>query len=56
MRKIVVKWVTTENDTLYDQEMRIIYSDHERFIAGSRFDFGFLQIANREGYIIEIYP
>ncbi len=56
MKKIVVKWYATENDPIYHQEMRVIYSDHERFIAGSRFDFGFLQIASREGYVIEIYP
>lgn len=31
-------------------------SDHPRFIKGARFDWGFVQIALREGYTVEIVP
>lgn len=57
MKKIIVKWSTPKRDsTGYSKEMRVVYSNHTRFIVGSRFDFGFLQIASGEGYIIEILP
>ena len=49
-------WVLTQNDPMYQKEMRVGYSDHERFTKGTRFDFGFLSIASGEGYIIEILP
>jgi len=45
MKKITVVWVKPENDKTYDKEMRVVYSDHERFTKGTRFDFGFLSIA-----------
>lgn len=54
MKKIIVKW--TYGDMPYGQEMRVVYSNHERFVVDSRFDFGFLEIASREGFIIEILP
>lgn len=54
MKKIIVKW--TPEKPIYTKAMHIIYSDHERFISGSRFDFGFLKIASEEGFIIEILP
>lgn len=56
MKKITVMWVDTVNDKMYAQEMRVVYSDHERFTKGTRFDFGFLSIASKEGFIIEILP
>lgn len=56
MKKIVVKWFATQNDKMYAKEMRVVYSNHERFVTGSRFDFGFLSIASNEGYIIEVLP
>ena len=56
MNKITAKWVETKNDDFYPKEMRVVYSTHERFVVGSRFDFGFLQIASEEGYVIEILP
>ncbi len=56
MKKIIVKWVDTKNDQTYSKEMRVVYSNHERFTVNTRFDFGFLQIASNEGYIIEILP
>jgi len=55
MKKIIVKWVKVEND-IYDKEMRVVYSDHDRFVVDCRFDFGFLKIASNEGYVIEILP
>jgi len=56
MKKITVIWVKTQDDKMYDKEMRVVYSDHERFTKGTRFDFGFLSIASGEGYVIEILP
>ena len=48
-------WVES-NEQAYDQVMRVVYSDHPRFKKGTRFDYGFLGIASREGYIIEVLP
>ena len=56
MKKITVMWVETQNDKMYDREMIVVYSNHERFTKGIRFDFGLLQIASKEGYIIEVLP
>ena len=56
MKKIIVIWVETPNDKMYDREMRVVYSNHKRFTKGTRFDFGFLDIASKEGYIIEVLP
>jgi hypothetical protein len=56
MKKITVMWVKTQDEKMYDKEMRVVYSDHKRFTKGTRFDFGFLSIASDEGYVIEILP
>lgn len=60
MKKITAKWFDVKNKDikklLYDTEMIVTKSNHPRFVKGSRFDFGFLQIASKEGYIIEIKP
>lgn len=53
---IVVKWFKCEPANFYDQEMRVMSSNHPRFIAGSRFDFGFMTIAGKEGYFITVIP
>lgn len=53
MNTIVVQWVPEEN---YDKAMRVIASDHPRFIVGSRFDYGFMDIATGEGYTIVSLP
>jgi hypothetical protein len=29
---------------------------HPRFVVGSRFDYGFMQIANEEGYEVTVAP
>jgi hypothetical protein len=54
MKTIVVKWVPDDGE--YGKEMRVIESDHLRFIKGSRFDFGFFKIATDEGYAIISLP
>jgi len=54
VKTIVVKWV--HDDGQYGKEMLVIESDHLRFIKGSRFDFGFFQIATDEGYTIISLP
>lgn len=33
----------------------VLASTHPRFKAGARFDFGFLEVALREGYDVEIF-
>ena len=55
MKNIIVKWFP-EKKFCYGKEMRVIESDHERFIEGSRFDFGFFSIATDEGYTIISLP
>lgn len=55
MKTIIVRWVT-EEDYGYGKAMRVIESDHERFTKGSRFDFGFMDIATGEGYTIISLP
>lgn len=54
MKTIVVKWV--EDNGQYGKEMRVIESDHERFSQGTRFDYGFFNIATEEGYTIISLP
>jgi len=55
MKIIIVQWVT-EEEWGYGKAMRVIISDHKRFIPGSRFDFGFFNIATDEGYTIISLP
>lgn len=52
---IVVEWVA-ESQYGYCQAMRVIHSSHPRFTVGSRFNFGFFEIATREGYAIMSIP
>lgn len=55
MKTIIVKWV--EEDTFgYGSAMRVIISDHPRFIVDSRFDYGFFSVATKEGYTIISIP
>lgn len=66
MNKIVVKWRYEENKrfdsngnvhhSFNEKTMRVLKSNHPRFSDGTRFDFGFLEIASGEGYVIEILP
>jgi len=55
MKTIVVKWVE-ESKFGYGKAMRVIESNHERFVPGSRFDFGFFRIATDEDYTIISLP
>ncbi len=55
MKKITVKWVE-EKTFGYGKAMRVIESDHERFSVGTRFDYGFFNIATDEGYTIISLP
>jgi len=55
MKFITVKWVK-EKGLGYDKAMRVIESSHPRFTVGTRFDFGFFNIATDEGYIITSVP
>jgi hypothetical protein len=54
MKTIVVQWVP-ENSP-YNKAMRVIVSDHPRFIVGYRFDFGFMSIVTDEGYTVVSIP
>jgi len=54
MKTIIVKWIPEEG--LYGKAMIVIYSDHWRFVKGTRFDFGFFTIATNEGYTIISLP
>lgn len=46
-------WVV-EREFGYGKAMRVVASDHPRFVVGSRFDYGFLDIAVTEGYRVQI--
>lgn len=54
MKTIVVKWIPEFSQ--HEKAMRVIESDHERFVVGSRFDYGFFNIATDEGYTIVSIP
>ena len=54
MKYLVVQW--QPEDSHYNMAMRVIAANHPRFVAGSRFDFGFLNIASCEGYTITVLP
>ena len=55
MKTIVVRWVE-ESTFGYGTAMRVVASDHQRFMVGTRFDFGFFNVATREGYTIVSLP
>lgn len=55
MKHIKVIWVK-EDCFGYGMAMRVVESNHERFTPGSRFDYGFFNIATREGYTIVSVP
>jgi hypothetical protein len=54
-KHIVVQWVK-ETKYGYGMAMLVIKSTHERFSVGTRFDYGFFNIATREGYTITSFP
>jgi len=51
---IIVQWI--KDDGTYGREMRVLSSDHDRFTVGSRFDYGFFNIATSEGFTIISLP
>ena len=55
MKFITVQWIE-ENEYGYGKAMCVIASSHPRFTVGTRFDFGFFQIANDAGYVITSIP
>ena len=55
MKTIVIKWIK-EEEFGYGKAMRVIESDHPRFVPGYRFDYGFFCIATDEGYTIISLP
>jgi len=55
MKTIIVKWISEEKFG-YNMAMQVIESDHKRFSKGTRFDFGFFNIATIEGYTIISLP
>ena len=55
MKTIVVQWVP-EKEFGYGKAMRVIVSDHPRFVVGYRFDFGFMDIVTDEGYTVVSIP
>jgi len=54
MKYIVVQWLKEKSP--YKKCMRVIKSNHPRFSDGTRFDYGFLDIASCEGYAITVLP
>lgn len=54
MKYIAVQWRPEES--MYGMAMRVVCSNHPRFVEGYRFDFGFMTIASREGYTIMVMP
>lgn len=54
-KSIVVQWVK-EDEWGYGKAMRVTESSHPRFVVGSRFDFGFFDVATVEGYTITSIP
>lgn len=60
MKKIIVQWVKTDApiEQVYGgMAMVVIDSNHPRFINGSRFDYGFMNIATQQdGYTVELRP
>ena len=55
MKTIIVRW-EKEEGLGHDEAMRVIESDHPRFTRGSRFDYGFFNIATNEGFTIISLP
>lgn len=51
---IIVQWIPEAS--FYTKAMQVISSDHERFVVGSRFDYGFFNMATDEGYTIVSLP
>jgi hypothetical protein len=59
-KKIIVQWEHSSSqwDKPYgSKRMTVIESNHPRFTVGSRFDYGFMEIATTvDGYVVEVRP
>ena len=55
MKLIIVQWVPEECNG-YGKAMRVVASNHPRFVVGTRFDFGFFSIATEQGFAIISIP
>lgn len=59
-KKIIVQWFKCSEEKKkmfgYDNEMYVVDSNHPLFVFGTRFDFGFIERASEDGYIIELIP
>jgi hypothetical protein len=55
VKLIIVQWVPEETFG-YGKVMMVIQSNHEIFVPGSLFDFGFFNIATDDGYKIISLP
>lgn len=53
MKKIIVEWVPGAQCGII---MKVIESDHPEYVKGFRFDFGYFNVATREGYTIISLP
>lgn len=54
MKFIVAQLLPDGNQ--YRDSMRVVRSNHPRFVDDSRFDYGFMGIALCEGYTITVLP
>lgn len=52
---IEVKWVE-EKAFGYGKAMRVIKSNHPKYVIGSRFDYGFMEVVIEEGYEVKVNP
>ena len=56
MNEIIVQWIPEDINWGYGKAMRVLKSNHPRFVVGSRFDYGFMGIASEEGFTITVLP
>ncbi len=56
MKTIIIEWVKNDDKEFYAYDMKVIKSDHLKYKKGSRFDFGYFQLATIEGYTIISLP
>jgi len=54
MKYLVAQWKPTNR--VYGMTLFVVRSNHPRFVDGSHFDYGFLNLASREGYTVTILP
>jgi hypothetical protein len=55
-KAIKCEWIYEDPKWGYGKAMSVIESNHPRFTVGSRFDYGFMSIANGQGYTVTVLP